>query len=298
MLALMVNILEEGLIYSLMAMGVYITYKVLDFPDLSVDGTFPLGCCVTGALILAGVDPWLTCVLVFLIGMAAGCITGLLYVKLGITDLLSGIIVMTGLYSVNLVVTGNSAVLAFYNADTIFTTGLMKLLPQGVHKYRVLILVLVLALVLKGLIDLFFKTKTGLLLRAAGDNSQYVTTTLARDPGLMKIAGLALGNGCTALSGCVLAQQAGSASVAAGTGMVVQALAMVIIGTSLFKALRFMKPTTMVILGAVAYKACLTVAIRLDLPTQYLKLLMAVIFVVVLVTNRYTGKKGGAASEK
>ncbi|NLF35021.1 MAG: ABC transporter permease [Clostridiales bacterium] len=291
-MGLAVNILEEGLIYGIMTMGVYITYRILDFPDLSVDGTFPLGCCVTGALILAGVPPWLTCVIVFFVGMAAGCVTGLLHVKLGITDLLSGIIVMTGLLSINLVVTGNKSILAFYNETTIFSGPLAKSLPPGLYRYRVLIIVFLTALAVKLLIDFFFKTKTGLLLRATGDNNQFVTTALARDPGKMKILGLALGNGCTALAGGVLAQQAGSASTATGAGMVVQALASVIIGTNVFRRVRFMQPTTMVLLGSIAYKACLTIAIRLNLPTQYLKLLMAVLFVVVLVTNRYSSREG------
>ena len=99
---LVINVLEEGFIYGIMAVGVYITYSVLDFPDLSVDGTFPLGMCLTAMLITAGVNPWLACVAAFVVGAAAGCITGFLHVKLGITDLLSGILVMTGLYSIKI----------------------------------------------------------------------------------------------------------------------------------------------------------------------------------------------------
>lgn len=285
-LGLVVNILEEGFIYGIMAMGVYITYKILDFPDLSVDGTFPLGCCAAAAMILAGVNPWLTCLLVFLIGMAAGCVTGVLHVKLGITDLLSGIIVMTALWSINLVITGNKSVIAFYNEETIFSGAAARLLPDGLYPRRVLIIVFIAALIVKLAIDFFFKSKTGLLLRSTGDNSQFVVTALGRDPGRMKILGLALGNGCTALAGGILAQQAGSAAISSGTGMVVQALASVIIGTSVFKVFRRMNPTTMVVLGSVCYKACLAIAMQLKLPTQYLKLLMAVLFVIVLVSNR------------
>ena len=123
---LLQNILEEGLIYGFMAMGVYITYKILDFPDLSVDSTFPMGACVTAVLIRAGVNPWLAMLLALASGMAAGALTGVLHVKLKITDLLSGILVMTALISVNLVITGGTSVLAYYNMPTIFNISLNR----------------------------------------------------------------------------------------------------------------------------------------------------------------------------
>ena len=150
---LVINVLEEGFIYGIMAVGVYITYSVLDFPDLSVDGTFPLGMCLTAMLITAGVNPWLACVAAFVVGAAAGCITGFLHVKLGITDLLSGILVMTGLYSINLALTGGSAVLPFYNMPTIFNTGLAAVLPSG---YGLVIMVAVICIVVKLLMAVIF----------------------------------------------------------------------------------------------------------------------------------------------
>lgn len=292
-LGLLENIIQTGCIYGIMAMGVYITYKILDFPDLSVDGTFPLGACVTAALISAGVNPWLACVVAFLCGAAAGSITGLLHVKLKITDLLSGIIVMTGLMTVNLLATGGTSVLPFYHKPTIFNSGLVTLLPEGIYAHRVVIMVVVAAIVVKLLLDWFLRTKQGLLLRAAGDNAHYVTYQ-GRDQGKMKILGLALGNGCTALAGCIYAQQAESASSSGGVGMVVLALAAVIIGTNLFRRVKFMRATTMAVLGAILYQACLTIAMQLRLPTNYLKLLMAVLLVVALLSNRI-GKKGGVA---
>ena len=251
--------LELGFIYGIMAVGVYITYKILDFPDLSVDGTFPLGACVTAMLILGGVNPWLACLAAFLCGLAAGCVTGLLHVKLGITDLLSGIIVMTGLMTVNLVVLQGAGVKAFYDQPTIFNSGPIAMLPEAVYRHRVVLAALVMVLVVKLLMDWFLKTKTGLLLRATGDNQQYVTS-LAQDQGRMKILGLAIGNGCTALAGSVYAQQAESASTSSGTGMVVIALTCVIIGTNLFRPIRIMRATTMAVLGAVLYQACLNIA--------------------------------------
>ncbi len=294
-LGLTMNVLEEGLIYGIMAMGVYITYKVLDFPDLSVDGTFPLGACVTASLILSGVDPWLACMAAFMAGMLAGSVTGLLNVKLKITNLLSGILVMTALWSVNLVITNGSAVVPFYDQKTIFTSGLGMLIPDAAFAYRVLVVVLVAAIGVKILLDLFLKTKSGLLLRASGDNHQFVTS-LAIDPGRMKILGLAIGNGCTALAGSILAQQSESANITSGLGMVVMGLASVIIGISIFKKVKFLRATTMVVLGAIFYKACLVVAMQLGLPTNYMKILMAGIFVVALVSGRFF-KKGRSIAD-
>ena len=295
------NVLEEGFIYGIVAMGVYITYKILDFPDLSVDGTFPLGCAVTAAMIVGGINPWLACIASFAAGILAGCVTGLLHVKLRVTDLLSGIIVMTGCWSINLVILGahmpnplaGNSLLQFYNMPTIFTSFPMSLLPEGIYRYRVVILSAILALVVKFLMDWFLRTKKGMLLRATGDNAQFVTS-LAKDQGGMKILGLAIGNGCTALSGSILAQQAESASVSIGTGMVVQALAAVIIGTSVFGRIKQLKSTSAVLLGTILYKAVLLVAM-LWLPSTFLKLTMAVLFVAALLTDR-VGKKKGSVS--
>lgn len=283
-LGLLVNILEEGLIYGVMAMGVYITYKILDFPDLSVDGTFPLGACVTAALITAGVNPWIACLCAFFAGAIAGCVTGFLHVKLKISDLLSGILVMTGLYSINLFITGGKATVQFYNQNTVFNSGLAAFLPESLLPYKVIFVALLVVIIVKVIMDLYLRTKSGLLLRASGDNPQYVIS-LGRDPGRMKIIGLAIGNGCTALSGCILSQQAETANIASGTGMVVMALASVIIGTSLFHRVRIVPSTLAVIFGAILYKTCLVAAMQLHLPTNALKLVMAVIFAIALVTN-------------
>lgn len=293
-LGLAETVLREGFIYGLMAMGVFITYKILDFPDLSVDGTFPLGACVTAALITAGVNPWLACLLAFIAGALAGSVTGLLHVKMGITDLLSGILVMTAMWSVNLIIMRKSAIMQFFNKPTIFNSGIMKLLPEALYKHRQLIVVFLIAVAVKLLLDCFLGTKQGLLLRATGDNSQYVIS-LGRDPGSMKILGLAIGNGCTALAGSVLAQLGENADVNSGKGMVVMGLAAVIIGTSIFRRMHFLKPTTMAVLGAILYKVCLQAALQLGLPTHYLKLLMAVLLTAALLSQRFSKKRGGNA---
>ncbi|MDP4152834.1 MAG: ABC transporter permease [Bacillota bacterium] len=291
-LGLLENVLEEGLIYGIMAMGVYITYTILDFPDLSVDGTFPLGACITAALITSGVNPWLSCVIAFFCGALAGSVTGIIHVRLKVTDLLSGILVMTALWSVNLVVTRGSSVLPFYNKPTIFNSGIAKLFPHEVYTHRIVIIALLCVLIVKLTLDWYLKTKSGLLLRAAGDNAQYVTS-LAKNQGNVKILGLAIGNGCTALAGSVLAQQTESANIVSGTGMVVMALASVIIGTTVFKRVRIIKQTTMAVLGAIIYKACLSIAMQLGLPTNFLKMLMAVLFTAALVSNNLFSKGKG-----
>ena len=293
-LSLVETVFREGFIYALMAMGVYITYKILDFPDLSVDGTFPLGACVTAVLILAGMNPWLACLCAFLAGAAAGCVTGLLHVKLGITDLLSGILVMTAMWSVNLIITAKSSILQFFNQPTIFNSGLVKLLPQGVYAQRKLLIAFLLVIVMKLVLDWFLRTKTGLLLRATGDNAQFVTS-LAKNQGRMKILGLAIGNGCTALSGAVLAQLNENADVNSGKGMVVLALASVIIGTSLFQRVPFIKATTMAVLGAILYKACLQIALQLGMEPHILKLLMAILLTIAIVSKRFF-RKGGTGN--
>ena len=275
--------LEEGLMYALLAIGVYITYSILDFPDLSVDGTMPMGAIVTAVLIIHGVNPWLCLAITFALGMACGAVTGLLHVRLNIRQLLCGIIVYTAMLSLNLVILfkGNNGitVASFFKKPTIFNSGIAEFFPE---KWKIVILSLILVVICKIIMDFYLKTKSGLLLRATGDNERYVTM-LAKDPGYTKILGLAIGNGFAALSGCVIAQQKGSADQQMGVGMVVLGLASVIIGLSVFKKVKFMKATTMVILGSILYKAFLSAALAMNLPTEYLKLLMAVLFTLALV---------------
>jgi len=282
--------LEEGLLYALLALGVYLTYSILDFPDLSVDGTMPLGAILSGVLILKCVNPWVCLLASFLAGAAFGSLTGVLHVKLKIRPLLSGILVYTALLSVNLVILflfndGNS-VASFFRKPTIFSSFPASLLPETVGGLyiRQLVVGLVLVVVCKLLLDVFLRTKCGLLLRATGDNAGFVTM-LARDPGRSKIIGLALGNGFAALAGSVIAQAKGSADQQMGVGMVVLGLASVSIGLSLFRGVRRLRATTAVVRGSIVYKACLTGALALGLPTEYLKLLMAALFVLALLVG-------------
>lgn len=289
---ILLGILEEGLVYAIMALGVYITYKILDFPDLSVDGTFPMGAALTATLIVAGVNPYLTLVLSFLLGAAAGCVTGLIHVKLKVRDLLSGIIVMTGLYSINMRLAGGRANLPIFSQETIFTSSfLTSLLPESLAPYTVVIVLLVLVLICKILLDLYLKTRSGYLLRAAGDNDTLITS-LAKDKGMVKILGLAIANGFAALAGCIYCQQKEVFEITMGTGTIVIGLANVIIGTQLFKNIRFIKPITAVIIGSIIYKACISFAISKGNPFD-LKLLTAGLFLVILVCSNYVNRRSG-----
>lgn len=287
-LRIILDILNEGLMYAILAMGMYITYSILDFPDLSVDGTFPLGAVLSGVLIIKGVDPWLCLVISFVAGMAAGVLTGFMHVKLNITPLLCGIIMYTAMLSVNLVIlkagTDGMAVASFFTKKTIFNSGVGELIPERVGGFyiRTAVISLVIVIVCKILLDLYLKTKHGLLLRATGANDRY-TVMLGKNPGTMKIFGLALGNGFAALAGSVIAQNKGSSDQQMGVGMVVLGLASVIIGLSLFKRVKFMKGTTMVILGSVVYKAAYQLVLTLGIPTDFNNLMKALIFLIALV---------------
>ena len=294
---LVLNLLLAAM-YGVLALGVYITYSILDFPDLSVDGTVPLGGVVSALLILKGVNPWLALLAAFAAGAAAGCVTGLLHVKLKIRPLLCGILVMTGLLSVNLMVmkaaTGGMSIAALGN-DTIFFTAPASLFPEKVGGYAVrsVVVVLLIAILCKLAMDWYLSTKSGLLLRATGSNAQYVTM-LSRNPGVSKILGLALGNGLAALAGALITQQKRTADLVFGTGMVVMGLASVIIGVSLLRKVRFLRPTTKVLIGALIYQAALSVATSLNWSDQ-LKLIMSALFVLVLVVSNMLDK-GRAAS--
>lgn len=289
--SLIVSIFEQGLIFALMALGVYITYRILDFPDLSVDGTFPLGAAITASLIAHGINPWLTLIAAVFAGAAAGMVTGLIHVKIGVKDLLSGIITMTGLYSVNLLIAG-SPNLPIFNYDSIFTAGPGGLLEQTLPGFGTLVLTLLLALGFKYLMDWYLATKSGLLLRAVGDNHLFVTY-LGRDEGFVKIVGLAIANALAALSGAVLCQQQRVFDISSGTGTIVMGLAMVIIGTNLFRKSR-LRPTAMVLVGAVLYRAVIAAVLFLGINPNFMKLLMALLLLLILFYTHKKKRKGGA----
>lgn len=288
-MSIIIGIFEEGLIYSILALGVLITYRVLDFPDLTVDSSFPLGAAVSAILTVNGVNPFVTLLVAMLAGAAAGLVTGLIHVKCRVRDLLSGIITMTGLYSINLRVAGR-ANLPFFNMETIFDNALVRSFPAVLQPYSKVIVVFVIVMLVKVLLDLFMNTKAGFLLRAVGDNHA-VVTTLARDSGTIKIEGLAISNALVALAGAVMAQKNRVFEITMGTGAMVFGLAAVIIGTRIFTNRQKINSSTAAIVGSIIYKACVALALSLGLVPQDLKLVTAVLFLAILILGGARRKK-------
>ncbi len=286
---MILGILEQGLIYGILALGLLITYRILDFPDLTVDSSFPLGAAVSAVLTLHGMPPALTLLCALLAGALAGLVTGLIHVKCKVRDLLSGIITMTGLYSINLHIAGKANV-PLYAGETLFKNAFTKGLPAWIAPYATVLIVLLVALLAKFLLDWFLRTKAGFLLRAAGDNPG-VVTTLSRDQGTVKILGLVIANALVALSGAVMCQQQRFFDISMGTGTMVIGLASVIIGTNLFKRVSFMCSTTMVIIGSIIYKACVSIAISLGLEATDMKLVISVLFLAILLLSNTRRKK-------
>ncbi|MEG2080063.1 MAG: ABC transporter permease [Oscillospiraceae bacterium] len=300
--------LTDGFIYAVLAMGYYITYTILDFPDLTVEGTVLTGGIIFSLLAITGLNPWICMIIAFVFGCIAGCVTGILNVKLKIRPLLCGILVSTALITINLVVTvvgmggnlkGEDALTNIpigRDVTTILRSFPAKYIPQdflGIN-IRKLIIFFAVAVIFKILLDVFLKTKSGLLLRASGSNPNFVTM-LAKNPGNSKILGLALGNGFAAVSGALIAQSRGNANQSMGLGMIVIGLASLIIGLSVFSKVKFMKPSTKVIFGSVIYQACLSIATFLGVPTAYNKLIMAILFTIALVISGTIFKKKGSA---
>ena len=267
------NALEQGLLFSLVAMGVYITYKILDFPDLSVDGTFPLGASISAAMLIRGINPWITILVATLGGACAGAVTGFLNVKLKISNLMSGILVMMGLYSVNLRIMGKSNI-PLFNTNYIFRNPAINSI----------FIILAIVILLKVILDLFLKTKTGFLLIAAGDNEQ-VVSSLGVNKNIIKVLGLSISNALVALSGALTAQNQGFSDVTMGTGIVVMGLAAVIIGTSIFGKLSIIKVTTLSIFGAIIYKLVVAIALWMKLNPNDLKILTAILVAIALASN-------------
>lgn len=271
---LIVSILEQAFLFSLVSIGVYITYKILDFPDLSVDGTFPLGAAVASALIVSGVNHLVSTFIAMAIGGIAGGITAILHVKLKITNLMSGILVMIGLYSVNLFIMGKSN-LPLFSDNNIFNNNIKSIF-----------IISIILIIVKLIFDYFMKTQIGFLLIGVGDNEQ-VVTSLGVSKNKIKFLGLVISNALVALSGALSAQYNGFSDVNMGSGIVVKGLACVIIGVSLFKKLSFINLSTLAILGTVIYYGAIQFSLELGLNPNNLKLLTALLIVFALSLNNF-----------
>ena len=293
-MTLVISVFEQGMIYAIMALGMYITYKILDFPDMTVDGSFPLGASLSAVLISQGMNPYLTLLLSFAAGLMAGTITGLIHVKLKVRDILASIIMMTALYSVNLRIAGK-ANLPIYNYDNIYNNSLTNhLLGGALSPYKNLIIIAIIVVIVKCVLDWYLKTKSGYLLKAVGDNETLVTS-MGIDKGKINILGLAIANGLVSLSGSMFAQQQRFFDASMGVGTAVIGLASVIIGTALFGQISVFGFSISVILGSILYKGCVAAAIRIGLQSTDLKLVTAVLFLLILVLSsrieKYQGRK-------
>lgn len=261
--------LEQGLIFAIMVLGVYISYKILDFPDLSVDGSFPLGAAIVGAGLLKGVNPILCLILATLGGALAGLFTGIIHVRFKIRDLLSGILVMTALYSINLRIMGKSNIHLF-NVKHLFSGETSSIL-----------IISIILLIVKLLLDFLLKTQFGFALRALGDNEKLVIA-LGINEKRLKIIGLMLANALVALAGGVLAQHQGFSDIGMGTGIIVAGLASIILGEGIFKNVKFIKMTTVVLIGSIIYRFAIALALKMGLRATDLKLVTALIVIAIL----------------
>ena len=274
---LVLSTIEQGLIYAVLALGVYITYRRLNIADMTVEGTFPLGGLFTAFLLLKDVNPVLAMVLTFLVGVIPGLVSALLSIKLNIIPLLAGILTMTMLYSVNLRINGKPNV-PFTKSDTIY-----DLLDTGNEYIDKIIILLIMVIFFKLLLDWFFSTKMGYMLTVTGDNEKLVYS-LGEDPNKYKIIGLGLANGFAALSGSLFAQSVNFADTQMGVGTMVISLASIIIGFTIFRN-REISGTSRVIMGAIIYKIIGTIAIELGLNPNDLKMINALIVVVFIAYN-------------
>jgi putative tryptophan/tyrosine transport system permease protein len=294
---------ESGIIYAIMALGVYLSFRILDFPDLTVDGSFVTGAAVAATMIVGGTNPFIATIIALLVGFVAGCLTGLIHTLGKINNLLSGILMMIALYSINLRIMGRSNI-PLLNTDTSFTKisnffektgidtffnnilsaiGLRKSLPDT---WGILIFMILVTFMIKIITDWFFKTEIGLAVRATGDNKRMIRSFSA-NTNLMVIFGLGLSNAMVAFSGALIAQQGGFADVGMGIGMIVIGLASVIIGEALFGTKTIARTTLAVIGGAIIYRLVVTLALRVEfLDPGDMKLITAFIVLIALTTPK------------
>ncbi|RJN32814.1 ABC transporter permease [Nesterenkonia natronophila] len=288
----MITALELGLIYAIVALGVYLTFRILNFPDLTVDGSFTSGAATAAILIINGVNPFLASGAAFVVGTLAGLITGLLHTKGNINGLLAGILTMIGLYSINLRIMGGANIPLLGEETTI------SLLRQiaGSGWTSVLVLVAV-ALVFKVLIDWFLHTDAGLALQATGDNEQMIRS-FAVSTDRMKIIGLMLSNGLVGLAGAVVAQHQGFADIGMGIGLILVGLASVIVGQAIFGTRLVIQATMAVVLGAVIYRLAIQFALNAGLNPNDMKLMSALLVIAALLLPQWNGFRKFAARRK
>ncbi len=272
--ALLMTSIEQGLIFSVLAMGLYISYKVLDIADLSVEGSFPLGAFIFAVLSSMGVNPVLAMIVAFIGGLLAGLLTAILFIKLKITPLLSGILTLNILYSINLAVGLGNANISLFNSPIIF----------GDDKMHNLFILFAIVVVIKIILDLFFKTEMGYLLIATGDN-EILVRSLGQDSDRYKILGLMLSNGLVSVAGALMAQSQKFADSNMGVGIIVYALASIIIGDTVLKSNQRLKGTLRAIIGAIIYKLVWGLALQVGINANYLRATTSIIVIIFIAYN-------------
>lgn len=286
MLYALTGSVEAGVIYALMALGVYLTFRILDFPDLTVDGSFATGGAVAAVMITNGYSPLLATFCALLAGSIAGSITGILHTKGKINTLLAGIISMIALYSINLRIMGKANT-PLLGADTVFTE--ITSFLSNLQPLAILAAVGVFVLLIKWAMDWFLDTEIGLAIRATGDNTKMIRSFSANTDN-MKIVGLSVSNGLVALSGALVAQYQEFADISMGIGIIIIGLASVIMGESIFGHSSIRRATFAVIGGAIVYRLIIMFALRIGLDPNDLKLLTAIIVVIALVSSQMISK--------
>ncbi len=269
-----------GLIYALLAIGIYISFRILDIPDLSAEGTFTFGLATSAAFTAAG-HPFLAIFAGMIAGFIGGSVTGILQTKIGIHPILAGILTMSGLYSVNLAIMGSRSNIALVGIDTLFRLAFDAFPMLSKDTVRLMI-ALIFCLIVVILLALFFKTHIGLCIRATGDNEKMVRAS-SINVDATKILTFALSNGCIALSGALLAQYQGFADISSGIGIIAVGLASVIIGEQIFGKGSVTKGLITVALGSVIYRFIIAIALKSSLfPAYYLKIVSALIVAIAL----------------
>jgi putative ABC transport system permease protein len=283
----LIGSLESGIIFALMALGVYLTFRILDFPDLTVDGSFTTGGALAATMIAAGYQPLLATVAAMLLGCLTGSLTGILHTKGKINALLSGILSMIALYSINLRIMGKANV-PLLGEETLFTQiagWFGELFSWGEHA-AITVAMGIVVVVMNWALNWFLGTEIGLAMRATGDNEKMIRSFAANTDNT-KILGLSLSNGLVALSGALIAQYQGFADVSMGIGMIIIGLASVIIGEALFGQATILRATLAVIGGAIVYRMIVAVALRIGLDPSDMKLVTALIVMGALISPRF-----------
>lgn len=274
----MISVVTQSLILAIMAIGVYITFKILDFPDMTADGSYTMGAAISAAALAGGLNPLVGVLLAVVGGALAGMVTGLLHIKVKISNLLSGILTMGMLYSINLRIMGKSNI-------PLFT--FPNLFKGDIHP---VVIALIFVLIAKILLDLFLKTGLGYTLKGVGDNEQMIKS-LGINIGNIKILGLMISNALIALSGALMAQFQGFADVTMGIGTLVLGIASIIIGLTLFKKIRAVKATTAILIGAFIYQFTIYFALNLGMLSTDLKLISSLVIVAFLAVGNLQLKK-------